>query len=94
MKRLGSAAAVLGTVDLLISAAPAATFTAHAGKSRSGLVHACTQKDGTFTKAVQRASAKCPKGSTPAHSRIKGEPGPGGGDPGPQAPRVRRAPVV
>jgi Collagen triple helix repeat (20 copies) len=90
MKRLGSTAAVIGAVALLIAAAPSATVLAHAGKGGSGLVHACIQKDGTFTKAVKKPSAKCPKGSTPAHWRIKGEPGPagpGGGDPGPQGPQ-------
>jgi len=37
MKKLGSAAAVIGAVALLVTVLPAATVTAHAGKGGSGL---------------------------------------------------------
>jgi hypothetical protein len=71
---------------MLLSTVMAAGVTAHAGKGGGGWIHACI-KNGVLVKAVEDASKKCPKGSTPIHWARKGtgEPGPVGPE-GPQGP--------
>lgn len=82
MRNVTRIGAVVAGAAIVLATVPAASVMGHAGRGGNDWIHACV-RDGVFVKAPQRASAKCPRGSTPIHWARDREPGP----PGPEGPR-------
>lgn len=96
MKRVNGIGAVIAGAAVLLATVPAASVVAHAGRGGDEWVHACV-RDGVFIKASQKASAKCPPGSSPIHWAKGLQPGPAGpqgptGASGPEGPRGKAGP--
>jgi hypothetical protein len=96
MRKVTRIGAVIASAAIVLATVPAMSVMAHAGRGGDEWIHACVRA-GVFIKAPTKASAKCPRGSTPIHwakDRQPGPPGPEGpmGLAGPEGPRGKVGP--